>query len=165
MKLSKRHLGYLVFLAGLFILARLFILVWLFNNGRRLDFSQDYRNIQGVENITLEQNGWHDFYKRCFWGLRRINDTQVDHTDICQSGSESDDSIIELQNLIKTEYAIRQSIYSPDKKYILYCEIKYGHQGITDDEYCYYRVYEIETGKIFTLYQGYREWYNLSWTD
>lgn len=165
MKLSKRHLGYLVFLAGLFILARLFILVWLFNNGRRLDFSQDYRNIQGVENITLEQNGWHDFYKRCFWGLRRINDTQVDHTDICQSGSESDDSIIELQNLIKTEYAIRQSIYSPDKKYILYCEIKYGHQGITDDEYCYYRVYEMETGKIITLYQGYREWYNLSWTD
>lgn len=165
MKLSKRHLGYLVFLAGLFILARLFILVWLFNNGRRLDFSQDYRNIQGVENITLERNGWHDFYKRCFWGLRRINDTQVDHTVICQSGSESDDSIIELQNLIKTEYAIRQSIYSPDKKYILYCEIKYGHQGITDDEYCYYRVYEIETGKIFTLYQGYREWYNLSWTD
>lgn len=165
MKLSKRHLGYLVFLAGLLILARLFILVWLFNNGRRLDFSQDYRNIQGVENITLEQNGWHDFYKRCFWGLRRINDTQVDHTDICQSGSESDDSIIELQNLIKTEYAIRQSIYSPDKKYILYCEIKYGHQGITDDEYCYYRVYEIETGKIITLYQGYREWYNLSWTD
>lgn len=165
MKLSKRHLGYLVFLAGLFILARLFILVWLFNNGRRLDFSQDYRNIQGVENITLERNGWHDFYKRCFWGLRRINDTQVDHTDICQSGSESDDSIIELQNLIKTEYAIRQSIYSPDKKYILYCEIKYGHQGITDDEYCYYRVYEMETGKIITLYQGYREWYNLSWAD
>lgn len=165
MKLSKRHLGYLVFLAGLFILARLFILVWLFNNGRRLDFSQDYRNIQGVENITLERNGWHDFYKRCFWGLRRINDTQVDHTDICQSGSESDDSIIELQNLIKTEYAIRQSIYSQDKKYILYCEIKYGHQGITDDEYCYYRVYEMETGKIITLYQGYREWYNLSWAD
>lgn len=165
MKLSKRRLGYLVFLAGLFILARLFILVWLFNNGRRLDFSQDYRNIQGVENITLERNGWHDFYKRCFWGLRRIDDTLIDHTDICQAGAESDDSIIELQNLIKTEYAIRQSIYSPDKKYILYCEIKYGHQGITDDEYCYYRVYEIETGKIITLYQGYREWYNLSWAD
>lgn len=92
MKLSKRRLGYLAFLAGLFIL------VWLFNNGRRLDFSQDYRNIQGVENITLERNGWHHFYKRCFWGLRRIGDTQADHADICQAGLESDDSIMELQN-------------------------------------------------------------------
>lgn len=100
---------------------------------------------------------WHYLYKRCFWGLRKISDTQVDHTDICQAGAESDDSIIELQNLIKTEHTIDQSIYSPDKKYILYCEIKYGHQGITDDEYCYYRVYEIETGKMITLYQGYRE--------
>ncbi|MBD5555844.1 MAG: hypothetical protein HDQ95_11040 [Roseburia sp.] len=41
----------------------------------------------------------------------------------------------------------------------------YKNTGITDDEYCYYRVYEIETGKNITIYQAYRAWYNLFWFD
>ena len=89
---------------------------------------------------------------------------QVNYSD---KSFESDDSSYELLDCINTENKIRQSIYSPDKKYILYCEIEYGYNGtgITDDEYCYYRVYEIETGNIITIYQAYREWYNLFWFE
>lgn len=158
MKLSKRQLRYLALLAGLIILVRLF-------SHTSLYFSQNYRSIQGVENITLEWNGQRYLYKRCFWGLKKIGDSWANHPDTCKQCSESDASINELKNFISTDNFIRQSIYSPDKKYILYSEIEYRDTGVSDDEYCYYRVYEVETGKIITLYQAYREWYNLSWSN
>lgn len=158
MKLPKQRQRYIALFAGLIIS------IWLFNNGARLDFSQDYRSIQGVKNIILERNGQRYLYKRCFCGLKKIGDTWANHPDTCKQCSESDASSGELYNSINIDNWIRQSIYSPDKKYILYCEIKYvGTGGTSDEEYCYYRAYEIETGKIITLYQAYREWYNLSW--
>lgn len=159
MELPKRRRRYIVLLAGVIIL------VWLFNNGARLNFSQDYRKIQGVENITLERNGQCYLYKRCFWGLKKIGDIWANHPNTCRQCSESDTSKSELNTYINVDNWIRQSIYSPDKKYILYCEIEYRDSGVSDDEYCYYRVYEIETGKTITLYQAYREWYNLSWSN
>ncbi|MBD5453613.1 MAG: hypothetical protein HDR30_04700, partial [Lachnospiraceae bacterium] len=82
---------------------------------------------------------------------------------------ESDDSLYELLDSIDTENEIRQSVYSPDKKYILYCEKEYNYtksdMTMTDDEYCYYRVYVIDTKEIITIYQGYREWYDLLWLE
>lgn len=141
------------------------ILIWLFNNGSRLNFSQNYRKIQGVENIVLERNGWGTLYKRCFWGLKKVGQIPADHQGPYKHFRESDASKFILENYTAIDNWIRQSIYSPDKKYILYCEIEFGDSGVSDDEYCYYRVYEIETGKIITLYQAYREWYNLSWSD
>ncbi len=88
-------------------------------------------------------------------------------TDCSEIRWESDASMYEISDCIETDNEIRQSIYSPDKKYILYCEIEYDHYktGITDDEYCYYRVYEIETDQITTIYQAYREWYDLAWME
>lgn len=125
----------------------------------RLDFSQDYRKVEGIENIVFERNGWGSCYKRCFWGLARTEDSYVNNPD---NRHESDSSEDEIYKLINTW--VRQSIYSPDKKYILYCEIEYLSSE-SDDENCYYRVYEMESGNIITIYQGYREWYNLFWLN
>lgn len=128
------------------------------------DISQDFRKVQGIENIIFGRSWGQQCYKRVFWGLQRIEDSQTDYSEICW---ESDDSMHELLDCIDTDNSIRQSVYSPDKKYILYCEIEYNYtkSDVTDDEYCYYRIYEIETGKIITIYQAYKEWYNLAWFD
>ena len=153
---------------NIIIFTGLIILISLLYHGSRfflrIDFSQNYRKIHGIENIIFERNGWHQYYKRCLWGLRKVESAQTGHFDMSY---ESDASIYELSYLIDTDNTRYQSIYSPDKKYILYCEIESGYKntGVTDDEYCYYRVYETETGKIITIYQAYREWYHLYWID
>lgn len=155
--LWKRSKGIIIFI-GLVILAGVFY----FGIFLPLDFSQDYRKVQGIENIVFQQNRDGQCYKRCFWGLRKTESPQTDHSDMSY---ESDASIYELSNFINTDNEIYQSIYSPDKGYILYCEIEHKGTGVTDDEYCYYRVYEIETDKIITIYQAYKEWYHLFWVD
>ena len=127
-----------------------------------LDFSQSYHKIQGVENILFQRNWGKRLYKRCFWGLKDVGDS-MEFRD--QGAAERTRMIAELEGYIHSENEIRQAVASPDGKYILYCEIEYGYQGsgITDDAYCYYRVYEIETGDIVTIYGGYRQWLNLDW--
>lgn len=157
---TKKHFKHIVILAGLIIL--LWLLYWGAKFFFRLDFSQDYVKVQGVENIIFERNGWGKCYKRCFWGLKQVKNFKV---NIPNNLHESDSSKYDL--VINTDNLVRQSIYSPDKKYILYSEIQsnYKKTGVTDDEYCYYRIYEITTGKIITIYQAYREWYNLFWID
>lgn len=35
-----------------------------------LDFSQDYRQIEGVDQILFQENWHHKMYTRSFWGLR-----------------------------------------------------------------------------------------------
>lgn len=149
---------------GIVILAGLLIALPLYYKAADfflpIDFSQDYRRIQGAENIVFCSNYEKNYYKRCFWGLKRIENLKAELPD---TGHESDASINELSNLIHTKNTIRQSVYSPDRKYILFCELEYRHT-VTDDEDCYYRVYEIETGRITTIYQAHKEWYNLHWT-
>ncbi len=128
--------------------------------GLPLDFSQDYRTVQGIENIVfLNKRGC---YKRCFWGLKKTDDTVP--ADMPHVSDESEDR---LQDLIEIEHTLIQSVYSPNQDYILYCEIDYNHynSGLTDDEYSYYKVYEMETGKVITVFQGYKNWYNLVWTE
>ena len=127
-----------------------------------LDFSPDYHKIEGVENIVFHSNWGNHLYQRCFWGLRKAGDT-IEFKD--QNESERMQMISELKRYVHSENSIRQAVASPDGKYILYCEIEYNYYktDITDDEYCYYRVYEIETGDIVTIYKGYRQWYDLDW--
>lgn len=152
-------ISFFLYLAGLIIVG------WVLYSGIKFflpfDISQDYRKVQGIENIIFGRSWGQQCYKRVFWGLQRIEDPQTDYSEICW---ESDDSKHELLDCIDTDNSIWRSVYSPDKKYILYCEIHHC-SGVTDDEYCYYRVYEIETGKIITIYQAYKEWYNLAWLD
>ncbi len=127
-----------------------------------LDLSQDYRSIPGHENIIFERNGWYQYYKRNIWGLKKTGRLRNIESN---NSHESDQSREVLISLNVTDNWIRQAVYSPDRQYILYCEIiyDYKHSETTDDEYCYYKVYDIKNGNSVTLYQGYREWYNLFW--
>ena len=127
-----------------------------------LDFSQDYKEIHGVENIIFQPNGrQNQFYKRTFWGLER---TDVPTTPISW---EDDKAVWEIEAFVDVaeQTRIRQAILSPDGNYILYCELEYNYKntGLTDDEYCYYKVFDIATGEVVTIYGGYKEWYNLGW--
>lgn len=131
----------------------------------RLDFSQDYHEIPGIENIIFQRNGRSEqYYKRCFWGLSR---TEVPERFENYSADTSALVISELLNIIDVNHYIRQAVFSPDKNYILYCEIEahYKKIGVTDDEYCYYKVCEVKSGEIITIYHTYREWYNLDWLE
>ena len=127
-----------------------------------LDFSQDYRAITGVENIIFQSSA-DCCYRRCFWGLGRTDVPALyePHT-VPESNREIE--VEELRDYIG-DVQVRQALFSPDGNYILYCEIEYGYKksGLTDDEYCYYKVYDIETKEVTVLYGGYREWYNLDW--
>lgn len=161
----KKKLKLTAVISAIIIIIIITWLVYLYNLANLIlpvDISQDYRKIQGSENIVFVKNGVNDCYKRTFWGLQKYQSFGKDTPpDICSS----DSSLYRLSDLIHTENQIYQSIYSPNKKYILYCEIEdnYKNSGINDDEHCYYRVYEIESGTIITIYRGYREWYHLLW--
>lgn len=139
-----------------------FVITLMYDMTKRilgLDFSQSYRKIKGIENIVFRQNWGKKLYKRHFWGLGQAGKTIKfsEHNKLEQIG--------ELMYYIDSENDIAQAIGSPDGRYILYCEIvhNYYKTDMSDDEYCYYRVYDIETGTIVTIYAGYRQWFDLDW--
>lgn len=37
----------------------------------KLDFSQEYRNINGIDDVVFRKNGQDKYYARCFWGLKK----------------------------------------------------------------------------------------------
>ena len=125
-----------------------------------IDLSQNYRKVEGVEDIIFCSH--NQLYKRTFWGLKAI-DGQMDLTN--QDKEEQKARIEELKQFIHCENIIDAAIPSADGRYILYREINanYFKSDMTDDEYCYYRIYDTNTKKIITVYKGYREWFDLSW--
>lgn len=128
----------------------------------RPDFSQNYRQIEGVENIVFRGNWKKQLFQRKFWGLGKAKEG----TEFNEHGGEEQQLWIEeLEGYINSDNTVVKAVPSPDGKYILYCEIEYNYYGsdMTDDEYCYYRVYQIETNELVTIYQGYRQWYDLDW--
>ena len=110
--------------------------------------SQAYRKSEDAEQIVF----WDSLnyksvpYHRGFWGLKRLHSPIEKATD----NNDEDDNSVE------------QIVFSPNEKYILYKEIEYGGE-MTDDEYCYYKIIDIENQETVTIYQGYREWYDLQW--
>lgn len=42
----------------------------LLQKALHLDFSQDYRQVEGNDKILFRENGSHKMYTRSFWGLR-----------------------------------------------------------------------------------------------
>ncbi len=58
-----------------------------------------------------------------------------------------------------------QLVFSPDEKYLLYQENDVLSGYTTDDEDVYYRVVNIESGNIITIYEGYRQYFNLYWSS
>lgn len=125
-----------------------------------IDLSQDYQKIDGVENIIFCRQ--EQSYKRGFWGLKSI-DEEIELPEQDQRAQKA--LAEELKHLIDCKNTIAAAVFSPDGRYILYCEIEYNYykSDMTDDEYCYYRIYDTDTKKIVTVYKGYREWFDLFW--
>ena len=111
-----------------------------------LDFSQEYRNVEGADQIRFLNNWSGKVYSRTFWGLRSVG---------------------EAEEIYDAQDSVSQPVISPDGRYLLFCEIEYGVNGgySTDEEYCYYRVIDRENGDQYTIYSGYREWYQVYWED
>ena len=125
------------------------------------DFSQDYRSIDGYENIVFKDSKSDQCFRLCAWGLIRTEsypDFQ-DHREII--GISYD----EYQLLVENTGAenIWQVVSSPDGRYILYVERIYSGSGITDDENVFYKVYSVDDGTSTTIYSGYRQFLLVDW--
>lgn len=157
--IKKKRIGLKeVLLILIFFVVGYFTIIVL-DTGYPLCFSQEYRKIEDVENIVFRQ--WQDnYYRRFFWGLGTVKEPEN-----LSRNEVSAEEIEVLEDEIGEKNDIWQAIYSPDGDYILYCEIEWGARGteLTDDEHCYYRVYNMNTGEIVTIYDAYMEWYELYW--
>ncbi len=124
------------------------------------DFSQDYRNVEGYENIVFMDPKSKQCFRLCVWGLVRTEkpDGFEDHRDLVSPS--------EYQMLVENTDAenIWQVVSSPDGRYILYVErINVGTGVTTDEEEVFYRVYSIEDGTSTTIYSGYRQFLLVDW--
>ncbi|MDE7197356.1 MAG: hypothetical protein K2O15_00575, partial [Lachnospiraceae bacterium] len=156
-----------------------------------LDFSREYRNVQAVEQIRFRDNWSGRVYKRCFWGLVSVGRSEKNPVeekppvpwldtgvyDITASGGmvawydwEEDKIFLgsasgEIQESYDIAYHGEKLAFSTDEKYLLLYEKEWGWSGggTTDDEYCYYRVLDLEEGTWHTIYSGYREWFEVYW--
>lgn len=194
---NKKHIIKKIIMIGMpsLLLAVMagFILVPGLKMALHLDFSQEYRKVQGADSIRFLDNWSGKIYDRAFWGLRsvgslenRIEDSErppemsgdedVQTVSVADGGLwygyDSEEERIFLGHLVgeveetyDTQYSVSQVALSPDERYILYCEIEYGVNGgySTDEEYCYYRAIDRESGETYTVYSGYREWYRVYW--
>ncbi len=124
------------------------------------DFSQDYRSIEGYENIVFKDPKSGQCFRLCAWGLLITDspDEFEDHRDLVSSS--------EYQLLVENTDAenIWQVVSTPDGRYILYVEIiNVGTGATTDEDEVYYRVYSIEDGTSTTIYSGYRQFLLVDW--
>ena len=124
------------------------------------DLSQDYRSVEGYENIVFKEPGSDRYFRLCVWGLLKTGrpDEFEDHRDIVSPS--------EYQLVAENTDAenIWQVVSSPDGRYILYVErINVGTGVTTDEEEVYYRVYSLEDGTITTIYSGYRQFLLVDW--
>ena len=129
----------------------------------RLDFSQEYRQVDVAGEIRFRDNRSGKVYSRSFWGLRPEGQKKDELSGGYQENVK--DSALSMERF--SQYEVKQVELSPDGRYILYCEIAYGVNGgySTDEEYCYYRVIDREDEEQYTIYSGYREWYQVYWED
>lgn len=111
--------------------------------------SQEYRLIEDTEQIIF----WEYYGKIAYY--------DYDSDEICFCDMEN----FAEKRFKVSENSIDQIEISPNEKFILYREIVYGYYGnyMMDDEYCYYKILNMDTETVITIYQGYREWYNISW--
>lgn len=173
----------------------------LLRGALHLDFSQEYRQVNGIEKIRFQENWHHEIYARTFWGLRSVG-KDMDRQNNLQDVKIAEDEEAEITWLDTDVYdvsevrehivwydregekillgdlggeilcsydiqydTVERIVFSPDDKYVLYYEKEYGVNGgySSDEEYCYYKVIDIETGEQYTIYAGYRQWFDVYW--
>lgn len=144
---KRRYATWSIIVISLVAVCAFFVLQFtVIGDYLHFDFTQDYRKIDSVEKIIFTNNWTKKSYCRSFWGLQE-----------CKTGN---------QDSFKDEwFDENRTVYSPDGKYFLYVEVEYNYYNstLTDDEYCYYKVKDLETGEEVTVYQGYRQWYAFHW--
>lgn len=135
------------------------LLFSIFKTGLHLDFSQEYRKVEDVDKIRFLDKRSGKVYSRSFWGLRSVGRKKDEPSGGYQENVE--DSGMSIERF--SQYEVKQITLSPDGRYILYCEIEYDVNGgySTDEEYCYYRAIDRENGEQYTIYSGYRAWYQV----
>lgn len=175
-----------IIMAGLFLAAVL-------RMSLHLNFSQEYRKVQAAEQIRFRDDWSGKVYKRYVLGLKPVGrcekspeeekplvswlDTSV--YDVTASGElvawydwEEDGVFLgnvegEIQKKFDVMYHGEELAFSPDENYLLFYEQQWGWSGgyTTDDEYCYYRVIDLEDGTQYTVYEGYREYWQVYWEE
>lgn len=158
-----------------------------------LNFSQEYRKVQAAGQIRFRNALNGKVYKRYVLGLKPVGqckesleeepppvswlDTSV--YDVTESGElvawydwEEDAVFLgnaegEIQKRIDVMYQGVKLAFSPDENYLLFYEEQWGWSGayMTDDDYCYYRVIDLEDGTQYTVYEGYREYWQVYWEE
>lgn len=158
-----------------------------------LNFSQEYRKVQAAEQIRFRNALNGKVYKRYALGLKSAGqceespeeeqmpvswlDTSV--YDVTESGElvawydwEEDAVFLgnaegEIQKRIDVMYQGVKLAFSPDENYLLFYEEQWGWSGgyMTDDDYCYFRVIDLEDGTQYTVYEGYREYWQVYWEE
>lgn len=155
-----------------------------------LDFSQDYRQVDEIGQLRFWDRWGGKVYIRYSFGLRPIEKREdvpeqerptlfgldTDVYDVTDSGElaawydwkESKIFLGSVEGEVKesfdVKYDIEELAFSPEGRYLLVYEIDYRGE-ITDDEYCYYRVIDLEDGAWYTIYSGYREWFRVYWEE
>lgn len=155
-----------------------------------LDFTQDYRQVEEIGQLRFWDRRSGKVYIRYTFGLRPAEKREdvpeqekpvlswldmgvYDVTDSGESVAWYDwkkDAVFignaqgEIQKTFDVVYDVEKLAFSPDERYLLVYEIDYRGE-ITDDEYCYYRVVDLEDGTRYTVYGGYREWFRVYWED
>ena len=72
--MKRRNKGIVAIIVAAIVIPIAAILLFWILAFTPLDFSQDYKEIPGVENIVFQPNGRRNqFYKRTFWGLERTD--------------------------------------------------------------------------------------------
>ena len=126
-----------------------------------IDFNQEYRKVEDIETIFLKDNWENQLYQRSFWGLKKS------HKELKLNDQNQEKVLNELYSFIDSDDSIDQAVYSPNHQYILYRELEYNdyQSNVTDDVYCYYKIYSLKTGNIIEFYKGYREWFDIAWQE
>lgn len=154
MKLRKK----IVFGIVIIIITLWGIIVYL--SQFHLDFSQNYRSIDGYENIVFKDSRSNQCFHLCAWGLVRTENIVgfEEHRNF-------DRTSYEYQLLVKRANAkyVSQVVSSPDGKYILYVENIYRGTGLTDDEDVYYKVYSIDDDTSTTIFSGFKQFLLVDW--
>lgn len=156
-----------------------------------MDLSQDYRKVEAVDQLRFWQYRGRKVYIRYPLGLRLIEKDkeiweeekpdllwlETDVYDVTAAGDQAawydwkEDKVFlgsaegEVEESFDVLYDVEKLAFSPDSKYLLVYEIEYGVYGgqEMDEEYCYYRVIDLEDGTQHTVYSGYRQWFWVYW--
>lgn len=154
MKLRKK----IVFGIVIIIITLWGIIVYL--SQFHLDFSQNYRSIDGYENIVFKDSWSNQCFHLCAWGLVKTENIVgfEEHRNFDRTSYEYE-LLVERAN---AEY-VGQVVPSPDGKYILYVESIYRGTGVTDDEDVYYKVYSIDDDTSTTIFSGFKQFLLVDW--